>query len=80
MITKWFKIQICMECEERIYYNDVMNNSGICPHCGNNSKNTICDTLDVIIRRIYTGPWYNRKFILEGKDSFSKEWIKNNLS
>lgn len=83
--SNWYRILICTKCEKRMSYDEKMYNDGICPRCGHDHdgvlklKSTVCHTKNVILRETRLTPWWqiwNKKFSYEGKNEFSKKWLK----
>ena len=57
-IGRWYKVRVCVECEEIIESNENANSGGICPHCGKNSGTSICETKEMVARAINIHPWW----------------------
>jgi len=75
--TKWYGLNICVNCETLLTFNQQMHSGGICPFCGNDGNSTICDTRKVILRKITEkGNFFKRaRYTFEGKDNFSEQWV-----
>lgn len=76
-VSNWYSFEVCEKCHKRIMDNERMYNDGLCPHCGNESGDTICDTKKVVLRRIRHYSWWNfwdKKVTYEAKKGFSTEW------
>lgn len=81
-VSKWYNIEICSNCKKRLYYNDIYYSNGICKHCGQSSRGSICNFEKIVIRVIKHYKWwhlFNRKKIYEGADEISKKWLTENI-
>ena len=82
--SKWKSKAVCIKCEHEMDECDKYYSDGVCPYCGLDDNSTICSTRNVIYRKRYIYIpfwwefWISAKFIFEGKDEFSKQWILKN--
>ena len=77
----WYRITVCPKCQNRLSNRIHLYSDGICPKCGRDSNGTICETNNIIIRKIKHHPWWrfwDKKFTYEGRNELSKNWLKNN--
>ena len=51
---KWEFYDICSKCDETLSERTVYYGGGVCPHCGHNSGNTLCDYRKIVRRKLYT--------------------------
>lgn len=80
-ISEWYNIYVCNECDKRISYHQKMYSSGICPHCGYDSKSTVNQTKNVVVRQITHHKWWQfwkKKYSYDAAVGFSKEWLNKN--
>ena len=76
----WYAVDVCVVCNKKLTSSHKMYNDGICPYCGHNSHCTVCDTVEVTVSKVKTGKWWEFwKYEMEGKDEFSKNWLKEQL-
>jgi predicted RNA-binding Zn-ribbon protein involved in translation (DUF1610 family) len=78
--SKWYGIDVCIACKNILTDSEKMYSGGVCPKCGHEELGTICDTVKVIVRKVKYYPWWqllNREMSYEGKNEFSKQWIKD---
>jgi hypothetical protein len=74
---KWYSIKICTTCKSKLTESQ-RTQSGICPYCVNDSMTNICDTENVLLRKVNKSPWwkfFKRKIKYEGRNAFSKDWL-----
>lgn len=77
--SNWYVIHVCKKCEKRLSNNQRIYSRGVCPKCGNSSNSTICNTVDVIVKKVKNHPWWrfwNKEVYFIGRDEFSESWIK----
>jgi PHP family Zn ribbon phosphoesterase len=69
--SKWYKIMTCSKCKYRLTHNEKMHSGGVCPYCGLDDASTMCDTVNVIARKIKHHKWWEirkRKITYEIKE------------
>lgn len=74
--STWQLRYYCRSCNHRLTEHQRIMSNGICPYCGYNSKNIICNCIEKIEKTITTitvdsnFPFYHSKtLILEKKDA-----------
>jgi len=76
---KWESFPVCSVCNHKMNKNQKMNSYGVCPYCGHDSESTICDTYNVILKKIWNEPiwkfWAKNRFSFVGRDGRSKKWM-----
>lgn len=51
---KWEYKEVCSKCGDTLSEHTVCHGGGVCPHCGHNSGNTLCDYRKIVRRKLYT--------------------------
>lgn len=59
-VGKWYGIDVCPNCNERLSFCQVMDSNGVCPHCGHAARSTVCAHKTVVLRKVktWTGKWW----------------------
>lgn len=81
-ISNWYSIDVCVNCEHELSRAELGYSNGTCPYCGHTDNSTICSYKKVTLRKIKHYKWwqvFGRKVTYEGKDDFSKQWLRNKL-
>lgn len=76
--SNWFPVFACIKCNEAIGHYSRAYSDGVCPHCGNHSRGTFCDTNTIVLRRKLVSNgfvFWNKKFIYEGFDEIANKWL-----
>ncbi len=80
--SNWYIVNVCKECDSELSQNIKFYSLGVCPHCGHDSRTTVCSTTRVVLKKFKHHSWWkfwNKKYTYEGKDEFSKQWINEHL-
>lgn len=78
----WQVLRVCTVCEKVLSYSQLyLQTHGVCPHCGNDSRDTIPSNKKVVFNVKRVTPWWNfwkPVKIYRGKDNYSKKWLSKN--
>ncbi len=81
---KWEYYCVCSKCDEALTRNTIYHGGGVCPHCGYDADSTICDSKNIVRRKVYTQPSPRRVAIEAQKireaGYFSMEFLRQSLA